>query len=198
MSSANRCAAGSNGPSRSSAAVSAARQAPIAQPTLTARPPRHGSSRSRARRGSSARRQRRREQRARGPGQRVRGALHPARVEQPRRVQRAARAGGDRREAGSASSSSSQSGLSRTVTSERAAATPALHAAPKPGLSRRSITSAPHAAAACAPPSSRPVSTTTSCGPLAEPGVERAQQHRQLRGGVVQHDDDRVGHGAPP
>jgi hypothetical protein len=28
--------------------------------------------------------------------------------------------------------------------------------------------------------------------------VDRAQQRRQLGAGVVQHDDDREGHGAPP
>ena len=199
MSSANRCTAGSNGPRRQQRggvggeagadrpadahrAAGAPRLEPLAQP------------RAAAARAAAAPRAARPRSRAAGARS---AAPRPRRAAAARAARRARRRRSPRGGAG-ASSSSSQSGLSRTVTSACAAATPALHAAPKPGLSRRSITSAPHAAAASAPPSCAARVDDHDLRPLAEPGVERAQQRRQLGGGVVQHDDDRVGHGAPP
>ena len=84
------------------------------------------------------------------------------------------------------------------MTAWRARADAGVVAAPKPGLSGSSITSAPHAAACAGPSSLDPVSTTTSCGRSARWASIDAQQRAQLGGGVVQDDDHGEGHGARP
>ena len=177
MSSAKRWMRGSNGPSARSVSVCAARQAAIAQPTVRGvlGPVRLGASRA-------ARQQRRvderGEERAERARERVRAALDAAvGVEQAR-----ARAGRGRARAAASLRSASPmplvSGFSSTVTSSVTRSSARLLAAPKPGLSRRSITSAPCARASSAPPSSGPVSTTIELRRRAERGQQRARARR--------------------
>ena len=154
---------GSNGPSRRSVSVEAATQAAIAHPTLRARSDRNGSTRSSSgsgriggctTAGSSA--------------PTVPGSGYAERWSEPSGLSSrgthspppAARAASRASEP----SSSSQSGLRRTVTGCSARSTPTLLAAPNPGLSPSSTTSAPAARASAGPSSDDAVSTTISCG----------------------------------
>ena len=159
---------------------------------------RYGSARSRSARGSSGGWTSAGEQRAERAGQRVRGALDAA-VGVRAAAARAARAGCARASAASAASepsTSSQSGLRRTVTSWRARGDAGVAGgAEARGCPGSSITSAPRARASAAPPSREPLSTTTSCGGSAQVALERVEQRAQLGLGVVQDDDDRERHG---
>ena len=156
MSSKNRNWPGSKGPSRRSTSVRAATQAAIAQPTVRGRSARYGSARSRSLRGSAAGGMSAGRSAPSVPGsgcaERWTAPSASSRRGTQRRSAPAAAAAASR---SSDPSSSSQSGLSRTVTACRARSTPALLAAPNPGLAPSSTTSAPAARASSAPSSLR-------------------------------------------
>ena len=154
MSSANMWMPGSKGPSDRSVSVWAASAAAIAQPTVRGLSARCG----------SARGGRDRRDRAGRKAPSVPGSGWALRCTLPSWLSSrgACRPGACARRA-SSSGEPTMSGFSRTVTGCVTRSRARLLAAPKPGLSRRTMTSAPCSRASCAPPSSGPASTTTSC-----------------------------------
>jgi hypothetical protein len=116
-----------------------------------------------------ARQQRRMDQRGQvgtgRRGQRMGAALDGAvRIEQARSVQRGRMAARERRQAGEAVVEELAIRVEQDGDGSATCSSAALLAAPKPGLSRRTSTVAPAPEASAAPPSSGPVSTTTSGG----------------------------------
>jgi len=150
-----------------------------------------------------ARQQRRMRHRARERAdrarQRMRRPLHaPVGVQQPRRVQGARVRAGDRRERGE-----------RAVDQLAVGVEQHGHVVPRPLDSGVARGAEPRVVAPfhdLGAPGRGTVGAAVGRArvdhdelrPLAHVRVDRAQQRRELGGGVVQHDDDREGHGAPP
>ena len=156
MSSAHRWMLGSNGPSSRKSSVRAARRR--RRPSRPSAAAWRGTARARrGATGSSAGMNA--PERA---GERMRAALDGSRRDRPAGARATRRGGRAGRACRARCRPVSVSGLSRTVTSSVTCSSARLQAAPKPGLSRRSITVAPCFVASAAPPSSGPLSTTTS------------------------------------
>ena len=200
MSSANRCACGSNGPSRRSAAVGPPRQAAIAQPTVRGRSARYGSRRSRSARGSSGGCSAAPASAPTVPGS---GCAERCTLPSAFSSRGACSARGWERASRGERGERAVEQLAVRVEQDADVVARQLDAGVagrrrSPGCPAAATTSAPHAAASAGAAVARAGVDRHELRPRGEAGVDRAQQHRQLGGGVVQHDDDREGHGAPP